>query len=137
MSGQFAGQHRMRTIAAILLAACLFAISASAETPAAASLEPRLAKAETRLKQLGRPPGKEAPPEAPAIAEERARLNEEFGELDATVKQTRLLAPRADQLAEQITERRRSTYAKQLFEQTPSVLSPSLWLEAAQALPDE
>ena len=100
-----------------------------------ANLEPRLAQAEARLKQLGPPPGKDAPAEAPALAEERARLNKEFGELDAPLKQARLLAARADQLAEQITELRRAAYAEQLFEQTPSVLSPSLWLESARALP--
>ncbi len=185
MSGGLAGRHRMRTIIALLLAACLFATSAPAETSAigdstdlettrllldrvetslkrdglsvqtlyelgrtlvpardelrakVASLAPRLAQAEARLKQLGPPPAKDAPPEAPAIAEERARLNKDFSELDAPLKQARLLAARADQLAELITERRRSAYAEQLFEQTPSVLSPSLWLAAARALPDE
>ncbi len=185
MSGRFAGQHRMRIIVALLLAAYLLATSSSAQNsvpgdsadleatrllldrveaslkrdglsvqtlyelgrtlvPARedlrakiASLEPRLAQTEARLKQLGPPPGKDAPAEAPAIAEERARLNKEFSELDAPLKQARLLAAHADQLAEQITERRRSAYAEQLFEQTPSLLSPSLWLEAARALPDE
>ena len=102
-----------------------------------AELEPQVAQAEARLKQLGPPPGKDAPPENAALAEERARLNKEFGELDAPLKQLRLLLGRADQLADQINELRRAAYARQLFERSPSVLSPSLWLESAQALGPE
>ncbi len=102
-----------------------------------ADLEPRVAQVEERLKQLGPPPGKDAPPEAAAIAEERARLNKELSEFDAPLKQARLLVARADQLSDQITELRRAAYAKQLFEQSPSVLSPSLWAEAARAFGGE
>ncbi len=102
-----------------------------------AELEPQVAQADARLKQLGPPPAKDAPPENAALAEERVRLNKEFGELDAPLKQLRLMAGRADQLADQINELRRAAYARQLFEQSPSVLSPSLWLESAQALGPE
>jgi small-conductance mechanosensitive channel len=104
---------------------------------AIAEVEPRLAQVEARLKQIGPPPGKDAPPEAPALAEERARLNQEFAALDALLKQARLLMARADQLGEQITERRRALYAQQLFAQTPSVFSTAIWLEAGRALAGE
>ncbi len=79
-------------------------------------------------------PAKDAPAESPTLAEERTRLNKEYSEIEGPLKQTKLLASRADQLADQITERRRAAYARQLFEQTPSVISPSLWLDSANAL---
>jgi potassium-dependent mechanosensitive channel len=102
-----------------------------------AEVEPRLAQADARLKQLGPAPAKDAPPENPQLAEERVRLNQEFSALDAVLKQARLLLARADQLAGQVTDRRRALYARQLFEQSPSVLSPSIWLEAGRALGGE
>ena len=102
-----------------------------------ADLEPQFAQVEARLKQLGAPPAKDAPPETPALTEERARLNKEYSEIEAPLKQTRVLAERADQLSDQITERRRAAYARQLFEQSPSVLSPTLWLDSAHALGGE
>ena len=102
-----------------------------------ADLEPRLAQVDGQLKQLGPVPAQGAPPESAALAAERARLNGEFSELDATLKQARLLAARADELAEQITERRRSLYARQLFEQSSSVLSPWIWLDAGKAFAEE
>ena len=102
-----------------------------------AELEPRLAQADARLKQLGPAPAQAAPPESEAIAAERARLAGERGTLDAGLKQARLLAARADELAAQITERRRSLYARQLFAPSPSVLSPLVWLDAAKAFAEE
>jgi potassium efflux system protein len=100
-------------------------------------LEPRRVQLEAQLKQLGSAPAQGAPPESEAIAAERARLNNEVSALDATLKQARLLAARADELAAQVAERRRSLYARQLFQQSPSVLSPLLWLDAAKALAGE
>jgi len=102
-----------------------------------ADLEPKFAKIEERLKQLGPPPAKDAPPENAALAEERARLQKEFSEIEAPLKQARSLAARGDQIADQITEQRRAAYARQLFEQSPSVLSPGLWLDSANALGSE
>jgi potassium-dependent mechanosensitive channel len=100
-------------------------------------LEPRLAGLDARLKQLGPAPAPGAPPESEAIAGERARLGQELGALDPVLKQARLLAARTDELADQITERRRLLYAKQLFEPSPSVLSPFVWLDAAKAFAEE
>ena len=70
------------------------------------------------------------PPSAPASTASSASST-------PALKQARLLAARADELAEQITERRRSLYARQLFEQSPSVLSPFVWLDAAKAFAEE
>jgi small-conductance mechanosensitive channel len=99
-----------------------------------AQLEPRLAQIGAALEQLGLAPSQVAPPEGAAIAAQRARLNAELGTIDAALKHARLLAARADDLAAQINDHRRSLYARQLFEPSPSVRSPFLWVEAAKAL---
>jgi potassium efflux system protein len=104
---------------------------------AVADLGPRVAQLDATLKQLGPPPAFGAPPESATIAAERARLQAEHAAFDAALKQTRLLAARAEELAEQIAQRRRALYARQLLEQSPSVLSPLVWLDAAHALVDE
>src|SRR5215211_214873 len=54
-------------------------------------LEPWLAEADARLKEIGPAPARDAPAEPPAPAAERERLSQTFGDPDATVKQVRLL----------------------------------------------
>ncbi len=55
---------------------------------------------------------------------------------DGALKQTRLLAVHADQLAARLAERRQTLYARELFERSASVLNPLFWVEAAHALPE-
>ena len=78
------------------------------------------------------------PPTA-GTAKHTARLRRDpdlrQNDLDTAIKQVRVLLLRADQLSDVITERRRSTYARQLMERTRSVLDPMLWIGAAKALP--
>jgi len=100
-------------------------------------LEPRVAEAQSRLKQLGEPPAKNAPPEAPAIAAERASLTKTFTQIDANLRQARLLALRADQLTAQIADRRGRAYTQTLFARSWSVLDPSFWHDAAIAAGDD
>jgi potassium efflux system protein len=102
-----------------------------------ADLEPRVAEADARLKQLGPPPARDAAPEGAAVAAERERLTAAFGELDGALKQTRLLAVHADQLATRLAERQQTIYARELFERSASVLNPSFWIEAVQAWPEQ
>ncbi|MCC6777676.1 MAG: mechanosensitive ion channel family protein [Hyphomicrobiales bacterium] len=104
---------------------------------AVAELEPRLGQLDAALKQVGPPPAAGQPAESATITAERARLQAEYSAVDAVLKQTRLLTTRADELADQVAQRRRSLYARQLLEQSPSVLSPFLWLDAARALVEE
>jgi potassium efflux system protein len=101
------------------------------------AIEPRHGEAEARLKQLGAPPAKDAPPESPAVTAEREALNLAFSELDGALKQARLFLVRADQLTERLNVQRQSLYARELFQRSPSALDPSLWIEAASALPAE
>lgn len=96
------------------------------------ALEPRLAQVDNRLKQLGEPPPAAAPPEDPALAAERKRLAGEKGELDAAVKQARLLALRADQLNDRVNQRRRALLAGRLLARSAGLLDPAFWRETAE-----
>lgn len=98
-----------------------------------AELEPRFAEITVRLSQLGSVPAAGAPPEDATIAAERTRLTQIYGDLDAALKQARLLAVRADSLIERIAARRRALVASELFEHTSSVLDVFFWAEVAQA----
>jgi potassium efflux system protein len=95
------------------------------------TIEPRLASVDTRLKQLGDAPAANAPPEDPALAAERTRLAGERGELDATLKQTRLLALRADQLGDHINDRRRALLTGRLLARSAGLLDSGFWRETA------
>ena len=97
-----------------------------------ADLEPRSRRSRRGSSSSGRRPARTRRPRARRSPRSARASTRNRARLDAPLKQARLLAARADQLAEQITERRRAAYARQLFEQSPSVLSPSLWLEHAR-----
>jgi hypothetical protein len=73
----------------------------------------------------------------PLRAALRALIAEGGSRLDAASAQARLLAERADRLAERIAEQRRAPHRDHPFERTPGVLSPQIWLAAARALPAE
>jgi small-conductance mechanosensitive channel len=94
-------------------------------------LEKRLADVDSRLKQVGEPPPATAPPEDPALAAERKRLASERGDLDAALKQTRLLALRADQFNDRINQRRRMLLAGRLFTRSAGLLDAAFWRDAA------
>ena len=98
--------------------------------------EQRLADVDARRKQLGDPPAASASPEDPAIALERTRLNQRHGEIDAALKQARLLMLRADDLVERITEKRRSIFTRELFGRASSALDPAFWAQTAGKIPE-
>src|SRR5262249_19399247 len=84
-------------------------------------------------KQLGDAPEVDQPKEDPAIAAERERLGKAVGDLDAALKQVRLLSLRADQLADRITNRRRALFTQRLFKRTSSALQLSFWRDVGDA----
>ncbi|NJO24092.1 MAG: mechanosensitive ion channel family protein, partial [Sphingomonadales bacterium] len=65
--------------------------------------------------------------EAASIAAERARLNAEAAELEGAIKAAELTWVRARQLIVRITEMRHALFTRNLFEQRPSPVLPSLW----------
>lgn len=101
------------------------------------SFEQRLSDVDTRLKQIGDPPGFGAPPEEAALAAERTRLTKRHVALDNGLKQARLLMLRADDIASRITDRRRALFTRELLARTSSALDPTFWTQAGRATPDE
>jgi len=101
-----------------------------------ADLEPRLADIDARLKGLGPAPAKDAAPEDPGIAAERVQLTQQRNELDAAIKQAQLLQTRAEQLADTLSDRRRSAYVETLFRRSPTVLDPYFWRDSIAAAHD-
>lgn len=93
----------------------------------AEDLRPRAAAIKDQIEKLGPAPAKDAPPEAASIAAERARLNSEAAELDSAIKAAELTWVRARQLIVRITEMRHALFTRNLFEQQPSPLLPTLW----------
>ena len=75
------------------------------------------------------------PPEAPAIAAERARLTALAAALDGAIKSTELTWVRARQLIEKITVLRHSLFTKNLMERLPSPLLPGLWRDLMSDAP--
>jgi small-conductance mechanosensitive channel len=100
-------------------------------------LEPKAHEAEERLKQLGPAPAKDAPPESPEIAKDRAELTASFSELDGLLKQARVLSVRIDQLSERVAQQRHALYARELFARTASAFDPFFWMDAYRAWPIE
>ncbi|WP_294539465.1 DUF3772 domain-containing protein [uncultured Rhodoblastus sp.] len=104
-----------------------------------ADVTPRLAALKTRLDQLGPGPDPKAdppaPPEDPAVAQDRADQMKLYSASDDLLKRANLLQVRADQLAAQITERRRTLFANAVFQRGSSILDPGLWMNLARDAP--
>jgi len=92
-------------------------------------LQPRLADIRSQLEKLGKPPEKDAAPEAPQIAAERARLGTLDSGIDGAIKTTNLLRERAAQLTAKVQELRASNFTRELLRRTQSPLLPAIWRE--------
>ncbi|MFC3695219.1 DUF3772 domain-containing protein [Chenggangzhangella methanolivorans] len=109
-------------------------MSASLEA-AIAQLAPKLAAADARLAQIGAKPADGEPAESPDVTKERDSQTAARQEVDEAIKRGRLLQVEASQVADQITELRRSLLASRLFERARSLLDPTLWLDVAEEAP--
>ena len=101
----------------------------------AETLRPQLAAVNSQIEKLGPPPAKDAAPEAPTIAAERARLTAAASALDAAIRSTELTWVRARQLIEKITVLRHSLFTKNLMERLPSPLMPGIWRDVLSDSP--
>jgi small-conductance mechanosensitive channel len=93
----------------------------------AETLRPQLAAVKSQVDKLGPPPAKDAAPEAPEMAAERARLAALATAYDGAIKSSELTWVRARQLIERITVLRHSLFTKNLLERLPSPLLPGIW----------
>jgi small-conductance mechanosensitive channel len=96
-------------------------------TRIAETLRPQLAATRGQIERLGPAPAAGQPPEAPAIAAERARLAARASELDGAIKAAELSWLRARQLIDRITVMRHAIFTRNLLERQPSPLLPALW----------
>jgi small-conductance mechanosensitive channel len=101
---------------------------------------PKLTAVKARLEQLGQPPdlkvNPNAAPEDPAVTQERADQQKLFAANDDLIKRANVAQLRVDQTATQIADRRRTMFANAVFQSSSSILSPSLWMDAARAAPN-
>ncbi|CAN7555675.1 DUF3772 domain-containing protein [Phenylobacterium sp. LjRoot219] len=104
---------------------------------ALSTLTPRLQNTRERLDELGPAPAAGQPPEAPDVAEARARLLKQQSSLEGNSKRARLLAVEAGQLSEQLNQRLRRNFSERLWEHSRSVFDPTLWGDFAAKLPDD
>ena len=100
-------------------------------------LTPRFNAVKTRLDQLGAKPAANAPAEAPEIVQERDEQQKSLNELDGAIKRARLLSVDVEDVGNRITSRRRDLFTHQLFARSFSILSPTLWINAARESPRE
>ncbi len=114
------------------------ALTLQAQAQATAQAEaPQLAVFDARLAQLGPAPTQKHRSEAAAVRLERDRLSRHRAAVDADIKQARLLAVAASQLADQVAEQRRVLFNEKLFQVGDSPLGPSFWTDIGANLPQD
>src|SRR5215212_2212219 len=100
-----------------------------------ADLAPKRDAAKARLEQLGPEPKEDDSDEGADVARDRAERESAVAELDETQRLARAVLVQAEQLTAQVSDRRRATFTRALFERTYSILSPDLWVAAARNVP--
>src|SRR5215213_8792490 len=95
-------------------------------------LQPRLDAARARLEQLGPRPKEEAAQPSADVQRERA---EREAAVDETQRLARALLVQAEQIGTQISDRRRSAFARALMQRSSGILSPDLWSAVYRSLP--
>lgn len=81
---------------------------------AKAALQPRLSEVDTRLEQLGEPPGENEPPEPPAVTHDRRDLLAEKAQINSLIGEADGLSVRIERMISHIGEMRRSLFARTL-----------------------
>ena len=104
---------------------------------AVAVLTPRLAAIDAKLAELGPVPAVGQPLETAEIATERAQLQGDRTAIATELKQANLIIVELDQTVAHLEQQRREVFARNLWTQSRSLLSPDLWREVAAALPGD
>ncbi|HZH53812.1 MAG TPA: DUF3772 domain-containing protein [Microvirga sp.] len=98
---------------------------------------PKLEASRARLNQLGPKPKEGEPEESPEVARDRSEREAAVAEFDETQRLGRARLVQAEQLLTKISDQRRAGFTQALFQRTEGILSPTLWLDAIQAIPRE
>jgi small-conductance mechanosensitive channel len=101
------------------------------------TLTPELESAQTRLTVLGPAPAAGAPPETPAVSQQRRQLEREKSKLDGQIKQAQLLSQDAVKLSTQIVEAHNEKFQAQLGSRTNSPLGIAFWRDLRKSFPDD
>ncbi|WP_342164105.1 DUF3772 domain-containing protein [Methylobacterium sp. SD21] len=96
-------------------------------------LDDPLAAARERLSQLG-PKPKEGE-ESPDVAQQRAEREAAVTRIDETQRLARSLVVQGDQLVDRVSNRRRASFTRDLFQRTHPLISPTLWEKVVADLP--
>ncbi len=100
-------------------------------------LDPRIAALKQRLAQLGQKPAEGAPEESPDVASERTEREAAVAELGELQKIANSLLVQADQLSATLAEQRRTLFTQSILKRSHSILSPGLWQEVIETLPED
>lgn len=101
------------------------------------TLGQRADQTKARLDQLGPKPAAGAPAESADIAAERAAREKAQAEADEAARLGRAVQLRAEQVVSAIADQRRALFARTLFESSPSLLNPGLWIAMLSSLPQD
>ncbi len=93
--------------------------------------QPEIKIIQDDLQALGKPPAAEQPPESTSVAARRQLLNRQLALAEGSIKEAELLINRADRLANDISDLRRSRFTARLLTQGPSPLSLGIWKAAS------
>ncbi len=98
------------------------------------ALQPELIQLDARIEQLGPVPegGEDSD-----IARQRKALDQQRSQLNSDIARGKLLAEDAKQLSESIEKVRARQFGEQLSRKVGSPLSPALWRQFAEHLPDD
>jgi potassium-dependent mechanosensitive channel len=99
------------------------------------ALAPRAQAINGRIEQLGPPPAEGQPPESAEIAQERDAQAKAKKPIEEVLKRASLLTVQADQLSENLAEKRRDLFATRVFSRTKSLFDPGLWLDVIDEVP--
>ena len=99
-----------------------------------AALQPELTQLDARIEQLG--PAPEGGEDS-GIARQRKLLDQQRSQIDADIKRGKLLAEEAKQANEAIEKMRAQQFGEQMGRKVASPLSPALWREFGEHVPDD
>ncbi len=101
------------------------------------TLTPQMDSLQARLTVLGPPPATGAPPETPAVSQQRRQLERDKSKLDSEIKQAQLLNQDAAKLTTQIVDARNQQFQTQLSTRSGSPLTIGFWSSLAKSFPDD
>jgi potassium-dependent mechanosensitive channel len=100
--------------------------------------QPRADEIKARIEKLGPAPDlAKGGTESADVAKDRADQQLQWREADETLRLSRALALRIEQVKEAIADRRRKNFTRQILSQGASIASPLLWFDATRAMPGD